>query len=107
MFARRLTREIGALIVIKVAALILLFVLFFSPAHRPDIDDSADGRANPIGAGAPMTPDFTVVELSRLQFALTAMYHFLFVPLTLGLVVPARHHGERLRDDRPRDLAAA
>ncbi|MDD5363826.1 MAG: cytochrome ubiquinol oxidase subunit I [Gallionellaceae bacterium] len=27
----------------------------------------------------------TVVELSRLQFAATAMYHFLFVPLTLGL----------------------
>src|SRR5690606_5616677 len=29
--------------------------------------------------------DMDVVELSRLQFALTAMYHFLFVPLTLGL----------------------
>src|SRR6266498_3205975 len=28
-----------------------------------------------------------VVELSRLQFALTALYHFLFVPLTLGLSV--------------------
>lgn len=28
---------------------------------------------------------FDIVELSRLQFALTAMYHFLFVPLTLGL----------------------
>jgi cytochrome d ubiquinol oxidase subunit I len=28
-----------------------------------------------------------VVELSRLQFGLTAMYHFLFVPLTLGLSV--------------------
>jgi cytochrome d ubiquinol oxidase subunit I len=28
-----------------------------------------------------------VVELSRLQFALTAMYHFLFVPLTLGLSI--------------------
>jgi cytochrome d ubiquinol oxidase subunit I len=27
----------------------------------------------------------SVVDLSRLQFALTAMYHFLFVPLTLGL----------------------
>ncbi|MCL1036413.1 cytochrome ubiquinol oxidase subunit I [Shewanella submarina] len=27
-----------------------------------------------------------VVDLSRLQFALTAMYHFLFVPLTIGLV---------------------
>ena len=25
------------------------------------------------------------IELSRLQFALTALYHFLFVPLTLGL----------------------
>lgn len=26
-----------------------------------------------------------VVDLSRLQFAMTALYHFLFVPLTLGL----------------------
>lgn len=29
--------------------------------------------------------EFTALELSRLQFGLTAMYHFLFVPLTLGL----------------------
>jgi len=28
-----------------------------------------------------------VVELSRLQFGLTAMFHFIFVPLTLGLSV--------------------
>src|ERR1700691_5045207 len=28
-----------------------------------------------------------IVELSRLQFAVTALYHFLFVPLTLGLAV--------------------
>jgi cytochrome d ubiquinol oxidase subunit I len=28
----------------------------------------------------------TLVDLSRLQFAITALYHFLFVPLTLGLV---------------------
>lgn len=27
----------------------------------------------------------TVVDLSRLQFAITAMYHFMFVPLTLGM----------------------
>ncbi len=27
----------------------------------------------------------SLVDLSRLQFALTALYHFLFVPLTLGL----------------------
>ena len=32
-----------------------------------------------------LTPD--VVDLSRLQFAMTALYHFLFVPLTLGLSV--------------------
>jgi cytochrome d ubiquinol oxidase subunit I len=29
--------------------------------------------------------DSTVVELSRVQFAATALYHFLFVPLTLGM----------------------
>jgi cytochrome d ubiquinol oxidase subunit I len=32
-----------------------------------------------------MMPIDDVVSLSRLQFAATAMYHFLFVPLTLGL----------------------
>ncbi len=31
--------------------------------------------------------DMEVVNLSRLQFALTALYHFLFVPLTLGLSI--------------------
>ncbi|MDR3503487.1 MAG: cytochrome ubiquinol oxidase subunit I [Legionella sp.] len=32
-----------------------------------------------------MIPGSDLVDLSRLQFALTALYHFLFVPLTLGL----------------------
>ena len=31
--------------------------------------------------------ELDIVDLSRLQFALTALYHFLFVPLTLGLAV--------------------
>lgn len=31
--------------------------------------------------------EFGIVELSRLQFAVTVMYHFLFVPLTLGLSI--------------------
>ncbi|OYR17641.1 cytochrome ubiquinol oxidase subunit I [Brucella grignonensis] len=31
--------------------------------------------------------EFDIVSLSRFQFALTALYHFLFVPLTLGLSV--------------------
>jgi cytochrome d ubiquinol oxidase subunit I len=29
--------------------------------------------------------DLSALELSRLQFGMTALYHFLFVPLTLGL----------------------
>src|SRR5690606_26054858 len=32
-------------------------------------------------------PALHVVDLSRLQFAITALYHFLFVPLTLGLAL--------------------
>ncbi|MEP6702900.1 MAG: cytochrome ubiquinol oxidase subunit I [Betaproteobacteria bacterium] len=32
-----------------------------------------------------MVPDLDVVNLSRFQFGATALYHFLFVPLTLGL----------------------
>lgn len=31
--------------------------------------------------------DLDVVQLSRLQFGLTALYHFLFVPLTIGLAL--------------------
>ena len=32
-----------------------------------------------------MSPSEAFIELSRWQFALTAMYHFIFVPLTLGM----------------------
>ncbi len=32
-----------------------------------------------------MIPSADLVDISRLQFAATALYHFLFVPLTLGL----------------------
>ena len=33
----------------------------------------------------PVNIDYSLVDWSRAQFALTAMYHWLFVPLTLGL----------------------
>ncbi|TRZ75028.1 MAG: cytochrome ubiquinol oxidase subunit I [Bacteroidetes bacterium] len=33
----------------------------------------------------PVNLDFSLIDWSRAQFALTAMYHWLFVPLTLGL----------------------
>jgi cytochrome d ubiquinol oxidase subunit I len=40
------------------------------------------GRNDPAKA-----MELDIVALSRLQFAITALYHFLFVPLTLGLSV--------------------
>ena len=46
--------------------------------------------------------EFGIVELSRLQFAATAMYHFLFVPLTLGLsVIVAIMETVYVMTDRP------
>jgi cytochrome d ubiquinol oxidase subunit I len=46
--------------------------------------------------------EFGIVELSRLQFALTVMYHFLFVPLTLGLsIIVAIMETVYVMTDRP------
>ena len=35
--------------------------------------------------------DTSLIDWSRAQFALTAMYHWLFVPLTLGLAMIMAH----------------
>jgi cytochrome d ubiquinol oxidase subunit I len=64
------------LIEVKVAASLPLY----GPG-RPD--RLLDAFAAAETAEQAMDPG--VVDLSRLQFALTALYHFLFVPLTLGL----------------------
>ena len=46
--------------------------------------------------------ELDVVELSRLQFAMTALYHFLFVPLTLGLsIIVAIMETVYVMTDRP------
>lgn len=45
-------------------------------------------------------PSIDVVDLSRLQFALTAVR-----AVDARAVVADRHHGDGLRHDRPRDLA--
>ncbi len=45
-----------------------------------------------------------IVELSRLQFALTAMYHFLFCATDARYGVPAGHYGNGLRPLRQTDL---
>ena len=63
--------------------------------HSVDLDlaSTADGQ----GIGGPERPQgvmmvdavgalaVTTVDLARIQFATTSLYHFLFVPLTLGL----------------------
>ena len=40
------------------------------------------------------------VILSRLQFAATTIYHFFFVPLTLGLVVGGGGHAHHVLPHR-------
>ena len=42
----------------------------------------------------------SLIDWSRAQFALTAMYHWLFVPLTLGLALLMGHHGNTLCQNR-------
>jgi hypothetical protein len=44
LWRRRLSRELAGLIVLKLAALALLWCLFFSPAHRTVVDADAAGR---------------------------------------------------------------
>ena len=48
-----------------------------------------DDEARPFGCGtlahSVTTLALTTVDLARIQFATTSLYHFLFVPLTLGL----------------------
>ncbi len=45
-----------------------------------------------------------VLLLSRLQFTATTIFHFFFVPLTLGLVGAGRDHGDSVRAHRQRNL---
>lgn len=42
----------------------------------------------------------TLVEWSRWQFAMTAIYHYMFVPLTLGLALLLGHHGNHVGKNR-------
>jgi hypothetical protein len=86
---RKLSRELAWIIGIKVVLLLIIWKAFVAPyqAHV-DADAVAD---NMLDAHRPAntwrkTMLDNVVDLSRLQFAVTALYHFLFVPLTIGMV---------------------
>ena len=49
----------------------------------------------------------TALDLSRVQFALTTLYHFTFVPLTLGLGAAARDHADARLPHEGREVGAA
>jgi cytochrome bd ubiquinol oxidase subunit I len=51
--------------------------------HRPDPQRPRDAGEAGERRGVPMS----TVDLSRFQFAMTSIYHFLFVPVTIGLAV--------------------
>jgi hypothetical protein len=51
-----LRRELASLLVLKVAALALLWWLFFSPEHRTPVDAAATGQRLGVGQGAPQRP---------------------------------------------------
>jgi cytochrome bd-type quinol oxidase subunit 1 len=78
-------RDLLWLLALKFAALGLLWLLFFSAAQQPAVDAAAASRQLAVEPHEVPVIDLDVVGLSRLQFALTALYHFLFIPLTLGL----------------------
>ncbi len=53
---RRLRRELSWLLALKVAALALLWWLFFSPAHRTPVDGQAESRRLALTRAAPVAP---------------------------------------------------
>ncbi len=60
-------------------------------SRKPPFSKGGRAEAPLITPGGPgyrlKEMELDIVSLSRLQFAITALYHFLFVPLTLGLSV--------------------
>ncbi len=54
---RALARHIGVVLAIKVVAILMLFLFFFSPSHRPDIDPAAmEGKFGVKGSTAANPP---------------------------------------------------
>ena len=49
----------------------------------------------------------TTVDLARAQFATTSIYHFLFVPLTLGLGPLVARDADEVAPHRRRAVATA
>ena len=93
MFRHWLARDVTVVVTVKVA---IVLVERFSSSDRNSGRGSTlrRWRCASLASRPALTRgasddafDLDVVELSRLQFALTALYHFLFVPLTLGLSV--------------------
>ena len=85
---RRLVRHLVTAVLVKLAVLVGLWWGFVRD-QRVEADTAQTaahiGVTTPRSRSNPVISE-QLVDLSRLQFAATAMYHFLFVPLTLGMV---------------------
>ena len=73
-------------------------------AGRRDLREPGSGTTGGSGAA----PEVSALELARLQFGITTLFHFIFVPLSIGLAAfvavleTARHRtGKRLRAHDP------
>jgi hypothetical protein len=80
-------RDILIALAIKMSLLAVLYHCFFwgkSSAQSRSQGHRSSSAQSFLGESMNSTH---LLDLSRLQFATTAMYHFLFVPLTLGLSV--------------------
>jgi hypothetical protein len=82
-----LRRHLGWIIAIKLAAIFALWWCFVRDAGVAVDPGRFPGSSPPTPSRKerPMVSE-QLVDLSRLQFAATALYHFLFVPLTIGMV---------------------
>ena len=85
-----LAKAIVLVLVIKLIGIAGMKVFMFADSAQPVVDATAMARvigvpASRSNGGTSSMFDLDPVSLARLQFAATALYHFLFVPLTLGL----------------------
>lgn len=45
-----------------------------------------------------------VIDLARLQFALTTVFHFVYVPISIGLVAHCRDYGDDVCQEKRRKI---
>jgi len=107
-----LAKAIVLVLVVKLMAIVGAGVFLVSSSGRPRsstrrglaADRSRRGRRG-MREDIGRMLEFDPVGLAATTIAVTALYHFLFVPLTLGLSFLLAVMEKRVRDDRTGNLA--